>query len=154
MYLELQNKYDHFSIENQHFPGEILHPFCTFNRILNKAGIGIAIRYCTQAQSNPDFQGCLRRLLIARGFSPAFPNAFVAAAHDLGEPWDDGCKGGPHCARAPGLLQPLGNLGMFWADMLWCLYGQGAARALTPRAIRRASPASIRRSIPSLNSLG
>lgn len=28
--------------------------------------------------------------------NPAFKNAFVAAAHDLGEPWDDGCKGAPH----------------------------------------------------------
>ena len=28
--------------------------------------------------------------------NPAFPNAFVAAAHDLGEPWDDGCRGAPH----------------------------------------------------------
>ena len=27
--------------------------------------------------------------------NPAFQNAFVAAAHDLGEPWDDGCKRGP-----------------------------------------------------------
>ena len=28
--------------------------------------------------------------------NPALQNAFVAAAHDLGEPWDDGCKGSPH----------------------------------------------------------
>ena len=36
--------------------------------------------------------------------NPAFPDAFVAAAHDLGEPWDDGCKGAPNwccvCANA------------------------------------------------------
>ena len=32
-----------------------------------------------------------------RGIVPnaAFPRAFVAAAHDLGEPWDDGCKNAP-----------------------------------------------------------
>ena len=28
--------------------------------------------------------------------NPAFPHAFVAAGHDLGEPWDDGCKKAPH----------------------------------------------------------
>jgi hypothetical protein len=28
--------------------------------------------------------------------NPALPTAFVATAHDLGEPWDDGCKGAPH----------------------------------------------------------
>jgi hypothetical protein len=28
--------------------------------------------------------------------NPAFPHAFLAAAHDLGEPWDDGCKHAPH----------------------------------------------------------
>ena len=36
--------------------------------------------------------------------NPAFPGAFAAAAHDLGEPWDDGCKGAPNwccvCANA------------------------------------------------------
>ena len=33
--------------------------------------------------------------------NPAFPHAFVAAAHDLGEPWDDGCKkSAPYCCVA------------------------------------------------------
>ena len=35
--------------------------------------------------------------------NPAFENAFVATAHDLGEPWDDGCKTGPNycCVCSP-----------------------------------------------------
>ena len=28
--------------------------------------------------------------------NPDLPGTFVAAAHDLGEPWDDACKGAPH----------------------------------------------------------
>ena len=35
-YLELQNKYGHFSIENHRFSGVILHYICIFNRKITK----------------------------------------------------------------------------------------------------------------------